>query len=93
MIDSRAVISPQADIAPGVQIGPFSVIGPNVTVGAGTWIGPHVVINGPCRIGVENMNLAPNPALGPSLRCPPAHKQQASERAQGHQCEGHFGVG
>ena len=46
------------------------------------WLASH------CRIGVENMNLSPNPALGPSLRCPPAHKQQASEGAQGHQGQG-----
>jgi UDP-N-acetylglucosamine acyltransferase len=54
MIDARAVIAPQAEIAPGVQIGPFSIIGPDVIIGAGTWIGPHVVINGPTRIGCEN---------------------------------------
>jgi UDP-N-acetylglucosamine acyltransferase len=54
MIDPRAVISPQAQIAADVQIGPFTVIGPDVVIGAGTWIGPHVVINGPTRIGAGN---------------------------------------
>jgi UDP-N-acetylglucosamine acyltransferase len=54
MIDARAVISPQADIAAGVEIGPFSIIGPQVTIGPGTWIGPHVVINGPTRVGAGN---------------------------------------
>ncbi|HEY0748816.1 MAG TPA: acyl-ACP--UDP-N-acetylglucosamine O-acyltransferase [Steroidobacteraceae bacterium] len=54
MIDSRAVVSPQADIAADVQIGPFTVIGADVTIGSGTWIGPHVVINGPTRIGINN---------------------------------------
>jgi UDP-N-acetylglucosamine acyltransferase len=54
MIDSRAVISPQAQIAADVQIGPFTVIGADVVIGAGTWIGPHAVINGPTRIGVDN---------------------------------------
>ena len=54
MIDSRAVVSPQAEIAAGVEVGPFSVIGPDVVIGAGTWIGPHVVINGPTRIGADN---------------------------------------
>jgi len=54
MIDARAVISPQAEIAAGVAVGPFSIIGPNVSIGAGTWIGPHVVINGPSRIGADN---------------------------------------
>jgi UDP-N-acetylglucosamine acyltransferase len=54
MIDSRAVVSPQAQIAADVQIGPFSVIGAEVVIGARTWIGPHAVINGPTRIGADN---------------------------------------
>jgi UDP-N-acetylglucosamine acyltransferase len=54
MIDARAVISPQAQIAADVEIGPFSVIGANVVIGAGTWIGPHVVIDGETRIGSHN---------------------------------------
>jgi UDP-N-acetylglucosamine acyltransferase len=54
MIDPRAVISPQAQIATDVEIGPFTVIGPDVVIGAGTWIGPHAVINGPTRIGSDN---------------------------------------
>jgi UDP-N-acetylglucosamine acyltransferase len=54
MIDSRAVISPQAQIASDVQIGPFTIIGADVVIGPGTWIGPHAVINGPTRIGADN---------------------------------------
>ena len=54
MIDSRAVVSPQAQLASDVVVGPFSVIGPDVEIGAGTWIGPHAVINGPTRIGRDN---------------------------------------
>jgi UDP-N-acetylglucosamine acyltransferase len=54
MIDSRAVISPQAQIAADVEIGPFTVIGADVVIGSGNWIGPHAVINGPTRIGSDN---------------------------------------
>lgn len=54
LIDSRAVIDPDARIADGVNVGPFSVIGPDVEIGEGTWIGPHVVINGPTKIGKNN---------------------------------------
>ncbi|HEX3602974.1 MAG TPA: acyl-ACP--UDP-N-acetylglucosamine O-acyltransferase [Steroidobacteraceae bacterium] len=54
MIDARAVVSPQADIASDVQIGPFTVIGADVVIGPGTWVGPHAVINGPTRIGANN---------------------------------------
>jgi UDP-N-acetylglucosamine acyltransferase len=54
MIDSRAVVSPQAQIAADVEVGPFTVVGADVVIGAGTWIGPHVVITGPTRIGADN---------------------------------------
>ncbi|GAC1299582.1 MAG: acyl-ACP--UDP-N-acetylglucosamine O-acyltransferase [Steroidobacteraceae bacterium] len=54
MIDSRAVISPQAQLAADVQIGPFTVIGADVVIGPGTWVGPHAVIMGPTRIGAGN---------------------------------------
>jgi len=53
-IDPRAVVSPRAQIASGVEIGPYSVIGPDVTIGAGCHIGPHVVINGPTVLGEGN---------------------------------------
>ena len=54
MIDPRAIVSAQAEIDVGVEIGPYSVIGAGVSIGPGTWIGPHAVINGPTRIGRDN---------------------------------------
>jgi len=54
VIDSRAVVSPRAQLAPDVTVGPFSIIGPDVTIGTGTVVGPHVVLNGPTRIGAHN---------------------------------------
>jgi UDP-N-acetylglucosamine acyltransferase len=54
MIDPRAIVSPQAQLAAGVQVGPYSIIGPDVVIGERTWIGPHAVINGPTRIGADN---------------------------------------
>jgi UDP-N-acetylglucosamine acyltransferase len=51
MIDPRAIVSPKAELAADVEVGPYTVIGDGVTVGAGTWIGPHTVINGPTSIG------------------------------------------
>ncbi|MEP7247574.1 MAG: acyl-ACP--UDP-N-acetylglucosamine O-acyltransferase [Gammaproteobacteria bacterium] len=54
MIDPRAIVSPQAQLAADVTVGPFSIIGPDVVIGAGTQVGPHVVINGPTRIGKDN---------------------------------------
>jgi UDP-N-acetylglucosamine acyltransferase len=54
VIDPRAIISPKAQLAADVTVGPFSIIGPDVEIGAGTIIGPHVVINGPTVIGADN---------------------------------------
>ena len=54
MIDSRAVVDPKAEIADGVEIGPFTIVGAGVEIGAGTVVGPHVVIKGPTRIGRDN---------------------------------------
>lgn len=54
MIDPRAIVAPDAEIAEGVEIGAFSVIGAGVRIGAGTWVGPHAVINGPTTLGRDN---------------------------------------
>jgi UDP-N-acetylglucosamine acyltransferase len=54
VIDSRAVVSPQAQVAPDVEIGPFSIIGAEVSIDSGTWIGPHAVVKGPAKIGKNN---------------------------------------
>lgn len=51
MIDPRAIVSPTARVADGVEIGPYSIIGDDVEIGEGTWIAPHAVVNGPTRIG------------------------------------------
>lgn len=54
MIDRHALVSPQAQLAADVTVGPFSIIGPDVQIGPRTVVGPHVVINGPTRIGADN---------------------------------------
>ncbi len=55
MIDPRAIIHINAELAPDVKVGPFSIIGPDVQIDSGTEIGPHVVINGPTNIGKDNV--------------------------------------
>ena len=54
MIDARAVVSPQAQLAQDVSVGPFSIVGPGVQIGPRTVIGPHAVVNGPTTIGADN---------------------------------------
>ena len=53
-IDPRAIVSPQAQLAPDVSVGPFAIIDADVVIGPGTSIGPHAVINGPTRMGARN---------------------------------------
>ena len=50
-IHETAVVSPEAEIAQGVRIGPYAVIGPGVKIEADAEIGPHSVIEGSVKIG------------------------------------------
>jgi len=54
MIDPRAVVSSEAELAADVSVGPFSVIGAHVRIGPRTVIGPHAVVQGPTTIGTDN---------------------------------------
>jgi UDP-N-acetylglucosamine acyltransferase len=54
VIDSRAVISPRAELAEGVSVGPYAVIGPDVVIGPRTIVGPHAVIDQHTHIGADN---------------------------------------
>jgi UDP-N-acetylglucosamine acyltransferase len=54
VIDRHAIVSPRAELAADVTVGPFSIIGPGVQIGARTVVGPHVVLNGPTKIGADN---------------------------------------
>ena len=54
LIHPSAVIDPSAEIADGVEVGPYVVIGKDVSIDAGCKIHSHVVISGPTRIGNNN---------------------------------------
>jgi UDP-N-acetylglucosamine acyltransferase len=54
MIHSSAIIADSAEIADGVEVGPYTIIGDNVRIGRGTRIDSHVVIRGPTTIGEDN---------------------------------------
>lgn len=53
-IHPTAIVDGSAQIAPDVEIGPYSIIGSQVTIGAGTVVGPHVVIAARTRLGARN---------------------------------------
>jgi UDP-N-acetylglucosamine acyltransferase len=54
MISPQAIIEPGAQVGENVTVGPFSIIGENVVIGDDTNIGPHVTISGHTKIGKNN---------------------------------------
>src|SRR3712207_4438870 len=53
-VHPTGIVDPPAEIAEGVEIGPYAVIGADVQIGAGSRIGAHTVVTGHTRIGVDN---------------------------------------
>ena len=53
-IHPTAIVDAKAELAAGVEIGPYTIIGPNVVIGENTVVGPHVVIEGHTTIGKNN---------------------------------------
>jgi len=62
-IHPTAIISPDATIAEGVEVGPYSIIGPDCHIGKNTTIGPHVVIETHTDIG-EGCRISQFASLG-----------------------------
>jgi UDP-N-acetylglucosamine acyltransferase len=58
MIHSTAIIDPSAELAEGVEVGPYAIIGKDVIIGAGSKIGAHAVIGDWTRIGENNQIFA-----------------------------------
>jgi UDP-N-acetylglucosamine acyltransferase len=53
LIDSRAIVSPNAKIGEGVVIGPFSIVEDEVEIGRGTRIGSGAVLAKGTRVGED----------------------------------------
>jgi len=53
-IHPTAIVDPSADLADGVEVGPYSIVGADVAIGAGSVLGPHVVIGARTRLGARN---------------------------------------
>ena len=62
-IHSTAIVSPRAELAADVEVGPYAVIGPDVEIGPGCTIGAHAVVEGPTRMGGRN-TIHPHAAIG-----------------------------
>ena len=55
LVHSTAVISPEADLADDVQVGPYAIIEGPVRVGPGTIIEGHACLTGPLILGRDNV--------------------------------------
>lgn len=53
-IDSTAIVSTNALLAPDVVVGAYAIIGANVTIGSGCVVGAFTRIEGPTAIGERN---------------------------------------
>jgi UDP-N-acetylglucosamine acyltransferase len=53
-VHATAVVSPEAELAPGVEVGPYVVIEGPVRVGEGTVLRPYVHLVGPLTLGRGN---------------------------------------
>ena len=54
-IHATAIVDPRARIADSAEVGPYSIVGAEVEIGARTRIVAHVVLEGPLRIGEDNV--------------------------------------
>ena len=54
-IHPTAIVSPQAELAGDVEVGPYCTIGPDVKIGSGTRLVSHVVLEGKTTIGIGNI--------------------------------------
>jgi UDP-N-acetylglucosamine acyltransferase len=62
-VHPTAIVSPEARLADGVEVGPYAVVGAGVAVGARTQVGAHASIEGPTELGEEN-RIFPHAVLG-----------------------------
>lgn len=62
-IHPTAIVSSEAHLEEGVEVGPYTIINPDVNIGKNTVIGPHVVIESHTDIG-ENCRIFQFCSLG-----------------------------
>jgi UDP-N-acetylglucosamine acyltransferase len=70
LIHDSAVVSPEAQIAEGVEIGPYAIVGPHARIGKGTRLFAHAVVEGHTTVG-ERCQIY----YGACLGAPPQDKK------------------
>lgn len=79
MVHATAIVHPNANIARGVEIGPYCIVGENVSIGTGTVLQAHVVINGWTHIG-EDCLIYPFATVGAASQDRKYHGERAFTR-------------
>lgn len=62
-VHPTAIVDPDAELAEGVNIGPFCFVGPQVKLGPGTRLVAHATVLGPTLLGAHNV-VYPYATLG-----------------------------
>ncbi len=78
-IHPTAIVDSQARIAGSAEIGPYCVVGPEVEIGARTRLMAHLYVEGPTRIGEDNV-FYPFSSVGVASQ----DKKYQGERAETH---------
>ena len=76
-VHATAIVENGAELAEGVEVGPYAVIGAKVRVGRGTSIGAHAVLAGNTSLGADN-RIFPFSSIGTE----PQDKKYAGEDTQ-----------
>jgi len=63
LVHPTAIVSPEAWLDEGVEVGPYSIIGPQVKIGKETSLSSHVHIEGDTEIG-ERCRIFPGAVIG-----------------------------
>jgi UDP-N-acetylglucosamine acyltransferase len=54
-VHPTAIVDPAARVAETAEIGPYCIVGAEVEIGSGTRLMAHVYIEGPTRVGADNL--------------------------------------
>jgi len=76
-VHSTAIVDSGAELADGVEVGPYSILGPGVKIGARTRLISNVIIEGDTRVG-EDCTVHPFAVLG----APPQHLAHRGEETR-----------
>lgn len=74
LIHSTAIVSPEAEFAENVEIGPYCILSGRIRIGPGTVIKAHSVLEGELEIG-QRCTIGPGAYVG----VPPQHLKYAGE--------------